>query len=328
MSAPAGRLAASSGVAGAVELKVEVRPPWPFRLPRHGGLDGVARFREGRLWRLLHAGSEPVVVTVGQPARDRVVFCARAPSRAAAEHGIERMRFALGVDDDLRPFYERFRWDPVIGPAVRRDPRRRVRRRPDPWEALAWAITEQLIEIDRAGAIQRRIVARLGPRCPRTGLRDVPFPGALVAQGSAWLQSLDLGAARARALVRAAREVAAGRIDLASPRHEQVWRRLRAIPGIGPWTVEMTAVGGQGRYDQVPAGDLGFLKLLARLRTGNPHVRASEEDVRAFFARYDPWAGLAAAHLHSRASLSRFTGRVHPAARGALRPPVPAGTRS
>ena len=32
------------------------------------------------------------------------------------------MRFATGVDDDLRPFHERFRDDPVIGRAVRANP--------------------------------------------------------------------------------------------------------------------------------------------------------------------------------------------------------------
>ena len=284
---------------------MEVRPRWPFRLPRGGALDGTARWRQGALWRLLHAGEEPVVVCVRQPARERVVFRAQAAAREAAAHGIERMRFALGVDDDLRPFYDRFRWDPLIGPAVRRDPLRRVRRRPHAYEAFAWAVTEQLIEFERAVDIQRRIVARLGPRCPRTGLRDVPGPSRVAATAPALLQSLDLAGGRAAALVRASREVAAGRIDLEGPHHERAWARLRAIPGIGAWTVEMTALLGQGRYDQAPAGDLGFLKLVGRLRSGNPHVRADEGEVREFFSRYDPWAGLAATYLHARAGQAR-----------------------
>ena len=32
------------------------------------------------------------------------------------------MRAALGIDQDLRPFYERFRFDPLIGAAVRANP--------------------------------------------------------------------------------------------------------------------------------------------------------------------------------------------------------------
>jgi 3-methyladenine DNA glycosylase/8-oxoguanine DNA glycosylase len=277
-------------------LRVEVRPPWPFRLPPFGGRDGVMRLRGVRLERLLHVDGAPVVVHVAQPSGDRVVLTARTPSAVAAAEGIARMRFALGVDDDLRPFYERFRFDPLIGRAVRRAPWLRVLRRPAPFEALAWAICEQLIDGRRAAAIQRRIVAGLGRRCPRSGLRDVPDAATVAGASPARLQSYDLSAGRSLALIRAAREVARGRVDLDAPDHERGWRRLRAIPGIGEWTVEMLALRGQGRHDQVPAADLNLLKLVGRARTGNPRVRAQEAEVREFFAPYEEWAGLAATY--------------------------------
>jgi 3-methyladenine DNA glycosylase/8-oxoguanine DNA glycosylase len=117
---------------------------------------------------------------------------------------------------------------------------------------------------------------------------------------------MDLAAGRALALIRAAREVAAGRIDLHSHDQERAWRRLLAVRGIGRWTVETLALHGQGRFDQVPAGDLGYLKLVGRLTTGIPFARASEAEVRDFFSRYDPWAGMAATYL--RASARRMRG--------------------
>jgi 3-methyladenine DNA glycosylase/8-oxoguanine DNA glycosylase len=279
------------------EIRREVRPVWPCRLPR-AGFDGVMRRRrDGGLERLLHVEGAPAVVRVGQPARDRVILVAGADSPDVAEEALARMRFALGVDDDLRPFYERFRSDPIIGRSVRARPHLRVIRRPEPFEALAWAICEQLIEFERAAAIQRRIVFRLGRRCARTGLRDLPAAATLAGTAPALLQSLDLSAGRAIALRRAAREVAAGRADLSGPDHERGWRRLRSIPGIGSWTIEMLALYGQGRYDQLPAGDLGYLRAVGRIATGNPRARVTEEEVRAFFARYEGWAGLAGAHL-------------------------------
>jgi 3-methyladenine DNA glycosylase/8-oxoguanine DNA glycosylase len=264
------------------------------------------RYRDGALVRLLHLDAEPAVVCVRQPARELVVLAARAASRPAAGYAIERMRFALGLDDDLRPFHERFRWDPLIGRVLRSDPYLRVRRRPEPFEALAWAVCAQLIEAERAFEIQRRIVAQLGRRCPHTGLRDVPDASRLAGAAPALLESMDLAAGRALALIRAAREVATGRIDLHSGDQERAWRRLLAIRGIGRWTVEMLALHGQGRFDQVPAGDLGYLKLVGRLRTGNPFARASEDEVRDFFSRYNPWAGMAATYL--RASARRLRG--------------------
>jgi 3-methyladenine DNA glycosylase/8-oxoguanine DNA glycosylase len=285
-----------------LELRVEVTPRGPFRLPRGNGMDRMTRRRRGVLERLLHDGEQPVLVRVAQTAPDRLLLGARAESRQAASHGIERMRFALGVDEDPRPFLRRFARDPLIGRSLLRRPWLRVRRRPDPFEALVLAICEQLIEYERAAAIERRVVAALGRRWVgwdggHSTLADMPSPERLAATPPALFESFDLAGCRAITLVKAAREVARGRIDLQDECHEHGWRRLRAIPGIGPWTVEMTALHGQGRHDQLPAGDLGLLRFAGRvLSGGDPQAFAEEEQVRELFAPYGEWAGLAAAH--------------------------------
>lgn len=302
-----------------VEVRVEVTPRWPFRVSPGGGMDGVLRTRGNVRERLLHVEDEPAVVRVAQAGSDRVIFAARAERPDLAQEAIARMRFALGVDDDLAPFHARFRDDPGLGRAIRADPTVRVRRRPEPFEALAWAVTEQLIEFERAAAIQRRIVLRLGRRCPRTGLRDLPSAASFAGLAPAQLAALDLAPSRALALIRVGREVARGRVDLRDPEHERGWRRLRAIPGIGAWTVEMLALNGQGRHDQVPAGDLGLRKLVARRLTPDPRAVAEEEEVRRFFAPYGEWAGLASAYLFRAGPPRPFLG---------LTPPARPGTRS
>jgi len=285
-----------------VELRVEVTPGGPFRLPRRNGMDRMTRRRRGVLERLLHHGEQPVLVRVAQPSADRVLLGARAASREAAEHGIARMRFALGVDEDTRPFARLFATDPLIGRSVRTRPWLRVGRRPDPFEALVLAICEQLIEYERAAAIERRVLGALGRRWvgwdgSHSTLADMPRPERLAGTPPALLESFDLAGCRAITLVKAAREVARGRIDLDAEHHEHGWKRLRAIPGIGPWTVEMMALQGQGRHDQLPAGDLGLLRFAGRvLSGGDPEAFAEESEVRELFAPYGEWAGLAAAH--------------------------------
>src|SRR4051812_29581258 len=283
-----------------VEVRREVRPVWPLRLPP-SGMDGVQRRVGSVLHRLLHVDEEPVVVRVAQPSAQRVVLGAEAARADVAEEAVARMRFALGVDVDLRPFYERFRDDPLIGRSVRDRPHLRVSRRPEPFEALAWAVCEQLIEYERAAAIERRIVYRLGRSAPGwdgvTVLRALPTAETLAGVAPALLQSFDLSAGRSLALIRAAREVASGRVDLRADDHERGWARLRRIPGIGSWTLEVLALHGQGRHDQLPAGDLAYIKLVGRLTSdGNPYARATEDEVRTFFAPYEGWGGLAGAH--------------------------------
>jgi 3-methyladenine DNA glycosylase/8-oxoguanine DNA glycosylase len=293
-----------------VSAEVEVRPRSPYRLPVYGGEDGVMRAERGVLERLLHVDGCPVLVKAWEPGRDRVAVRAealdpgevRVPGPAAAgpermagaaelELALERMRFALGVDDDLTEFYRRFRRDPMLGPLLRRRPHLRPRRRPWPWEALAWAVVKQLIETGRAARIQRRMVGRWGLRlgAERGGLRDVPTPDLIGGRAPVELESMGLALKRAIALRAVAGEIAAGRCDLATPVAD---RRLRAVREIGPWTVQCLGLFGRGDPDSLPAGDLTYLKLVGRLaRLGR---RATVEEVEEFYAPYVPFRGLAA----------------------------------
>ena len=161
-----------------------------------------------------------------------------------------------------------------------------------------WAICEQLITYEEAVTIERRIAWRWGRTCAATGLRDVPSAGQIAGVAPAELQACGLAASRAVTLRRAAIEVARGRVDLHDPeRHEHGWTRLRTISGIGTWTLDVLATAGQGRFDRIPAGDLGYVKLVGRLMSGGDRrVRASEEQVRELFDPYAPYQALAGLH--------------------------------
>ena len=272
------------------------------------------RVAGGVATRLLEVDGSPVLVRAWQPEARRVVFRAEpvdpgavsAPPcllsqhsrRAAGEEdlglAIARMRFALGVDDDLTDFYRRFRRDPLLGPLLRRRPHRRPHRRPWAWEALAWAIVKQLIESGRAASIQRRIVGRWGGRLGRGkgSLRDVPGPAAIAGRAPAELESMGLSAGRSIALRAVARDISAGRCD---PAERVADARFLRVPEIGPWTVQCLGLFGRGEPDSLPAGDLMFLKLVGRLaRLGR---RATVEEVEEFFAPYAPFRGLAGSWL-------------------------------
>jgi 3-methyladenine DNA glycosylase/8-oxoguanine DNA glycosylase len=288
--------------AGTDEKRVEVTPPWPFQMPRWLGMDRLNRRRDGVLHRLLHIDGQLVHLRVAVLASGNVLFGARG---AYPEAAITAMRRALGVDQDLRDFHRTYRDDPLIGAAVRKKPTLRVIGRPDPFEALAFAIIAQLIEYEQAAAIQRRIIRVLGRHDDASGLDDFPDAATLAASTTARFESFELSAARARALRRVAIEVARGSVTLDpaadAAAMEEGWRRLRMIPGIGSWTVESLALTGQGRLDQLPAGDLGYLKLVGRqLSGGDPFARAEETEVRALFERFGEWKGLAGHYaLHS-----------------------------
>ncbi|CAN5238931.1 hypothetical protein BH24ACT23_BH24ACT23_05010 [soil metagenome] len=289
-------------------------------MPTRGRGDGVTRHGGGVLTRLLHVGGAPIVVHAWQRRDGAVALRALGadpdiePSRGALEEAITRMRFAIGVDDDLRPFYREFKRDPFIGPAIRRRPWLRTMRRPFAWEALAWAITEQLIESSRAAEIQRRIVYRFGRASDWSGkgaerapLRDLPCHTTFAGIAPAQLTACDLAPARALALVKCAREVAAGRADPADSGSD---KRFMRIPEIGPWTLRCLGLFGRGDPDSLPAGDLAYVKLVG-VAAGLGR-RAMVSEVEDFYAPYEPYRALAGSFSLSHYSSVRRLARGLP----------------
>ena len=265
-----------------------------YRLPS-AGRDGVLQERDGALVRVVYTAGGAAVVRAWI-AGQRVRFRSEAPDRSVAQAGVERMRFALGTDHDLRDFHRRFRRDPLLGPVIRRRPWLRPRRRPEPFEALAWAVCEQLIESRRASSIERAIVRRLGSHTDCGTLLTPPSAQRLAGCAPAELDACGLAPKRSIALIRAAREVASGRADLTE--HEPAWRRLLKIPNIGSWTIEMLAFGGQGRDDMLPALDVAYIKLVGQL--AGLGRRATEQEVREYFAPYGEHAALAGLYALGR----------------------------
>ena len=177
--------AAAASTSGSCRLPAGRSSPGPGRSRARAGRDRGAA-RPGRL-----AAAPPRT----RPRPD-----------ADLEVAIGRTRHALAVDDDLRPLPRTLPRRPADRPAHPAGPWYRVRRRPDPWEAFAWAVTEQLIESQRGGADPAPHRAPLGQRrlsCRRAGARplaDVPGPEVIAGLAPAELAALDLAPKRAVAL--------------------------------------------------------------------------------------------------------------------------------
>lgn len=254
-------------LAGLAHVREVVQPVAPYRLP-WAAPDGVMRRRGGVLERIVCEGGEIALLRAARPKADGpVVMGSWAPTEEQALRTLARWRWALGVDFDHRPFLDATWHDPVLGPLVRRRPWLRPSVSFRPHEALLNAITEQLIEYVEALRIQRGLVRLAGVQCERTGLRDSPSPQAILDLAPAQIEALGLSPRRTVLMRDVCRMLVRG-LDLEADdpvAREATWRRLRAMPGLGAWTLSVMALRGQGYPDASPSGDLGLLKSVGAL---------------------------------------------------------------
>jgi 3-methyladenine DNA glycosylase/8-oxoguanine DNA glycosylase len=105
------------------------------------------------------------------------------------------------------------------------------------------------------------------------------------------LRALGLGGPRASALVRLCRSLDLERLHGVST--DAAAARLVRESRIGPWSVGVVCLQGLGRYERGLVGDLGLIKLLARLRGR----RVEGWETAELLEPYGEWAGLASVYM-------------------------------
>jgi 3-methyladenine DNA glycosylase/8-oxoguanine DNA glycosylase len=260
-----------------VPVEADVRPCGPFslRLSARRGVDG--RSYRGGLFAALLAVEGRVERGIAAQRRDGSLRL-----RAESPAGLERLRFVLALDDDHSEFLRLFANDELVGQATRYLRGLRPLRTATVAHALLRAIVGQLITMQEARSIERRVIRVAG---------TPPTATALARFSPAELQRLGLSARKATALVRLCRSV-----DLEQLREldgDAVAARLLRERGIGPYSVGVVFLEGLGRYDRGINRDLGLVKLLSAIR--GRWVEAEETD--ELLARYGEWQGLASVYL-------------------------------
>jgi len=271
-----------------VLLETTIVPCGPYSLALSARLrsDATRRFRDGVLTMALEAAGRPALARVRQRPDGSLVV---AIEGAEPEDVLDRLRFVLAADADHTPFIRRFADDPLIGRPVRSLRGLRPLRTATVTHSLLKAVCGQLIQARAARLLEARLLRALG-----TPLGDLVLPPTRATFGGlapAQLARDGLVARKANALVRLSREWDVERLRGVETRAAVA--RIERERGLGPWSAGMVCLHGLGRYEQGLVGDLGLVKLCARL-LGR---RAEPEDTRRLLEPYDEWAGLASVYL-------------------------------
>ncbi|MBI5668121.1 MAG: DNA-3-methyladenine glycosylase 2 family protein [Chloroflexi bacterium] len=303
-------------------LLTTLTPPPPYRFDlllrlleryAHPTLDIVHR---GAYWRALNVNGAVALLrvtargAVTAPALDVYVMAHDGEPQLPALR--DRLAALLPLDSAVA-FYEFARQDarlwqviePVVGlPEVRSA---------TVFEALAQTIIEQQISWTTAQRAQRWLVEWAGNRIVHNGLTFYTFPTApqLAAASVDDLTPLKITFKRINLLIEIARQQAAGELDLERLKHlspEAAYADLLRIKGIGHWTAVVTLARASG-YRGVAHNDVALQAAVNRYFYGGKG-RIPAALVAETFARYGPFAGLAADHTLARWVLEQYPPRL------------------
>jgi AraC family transcriptional regulator, regulatory protein of adaptative response / DNA-3-methyladenine glycosylase II len=277
-------------------LRLGFRPPlWPDNLFGHlaaTAVPGVEEWRDGAYRRTLRLPRAAGIVALA-PRPDHVECRLILDDERDLGVAVARCRWLLDLDADPVAIDERLGSDPHLAPLVAAAPGRRVPRTVDPAELAVRAVLGQQVSTAAARTHAGRLVAAYGQPIddPEGGLTHL-FPGP-AALSSLDPSTLALPRSRRTTLTTLVAALASGAIDPGPGTDAgRAREQLAALPGFGPWTVEVVAMRGLGDRDAFPASDLGVIKAARGL--GLPSTPAA---LTAASQAWRPYRAYAVQHL-------------------------------
>ncbi|MEU2336096.1 AlkA N-terminal domain-containing protein [Streptomyces sp. NPDC013172] len=281
---------------GALSLRLPFRAPLnPDNLFGHlaaTAVPGVEEWRDGAYRRTLRLPYGHGIAALA-PKPDHIACRLALSDLRDLPVAISRCRRLLDLDADPVAVDDQLRSDPVLAPLVDKAPGRRVPRTVDEAEFAVRAVLGQQVSTAAARTHAARLVTAHGTPVddPEGGLTHLfPSPEALADVPP---ESLAMPRSRRTTFTTLVSRLADGTLHLGV---ECDWAearaRLLALPGFGPWTVDVIAMRALGDPDAFLPTDLGIRRAAQEL--GLPGTPAA---LTARAAAWRPWRAYAVQYL-------------------------------
>jgi len=291
-------------------VRLAAIPPFDFELSAHIFSEGdrqIRAFDSGRFWQVLRAGDSLVHVSIiSEGTTDRPVVAAELSSiedlwKEERASTVDQVRSMFNLGLDLRPFYEEASHDPVLSELTVRLRGLKPPRTPSVYEALVDSVIEQQISLAVARTLQNRMVRKFGDRLDIDGASYFTFPSPqeLAHLPVEELRAIGVSGKKAEYIRDVSRMVTEGSLDLEGLKGreetESIVDELTSIRGIGRWTAELVIMRGMGRFEVIPADDLGVRRIVSHFYFGGKNT--SGKDVRSLAEGWGPRRGMASYYL-------------------------------
>jgi len=288
-----------------------VRPVPPFDLALScavfsGGDPGIRRYDGRRFTMVLRLGKGLALATVtagGTARRPLLSVGLRSrspPGRARRSEAGDAIGSFFNARMDPGPFLRQVRHDRPMAALAERLSGLRAPTTPTVFESLVDSIIEQQISLKVAWVLEERLVKGFGDRLDIPGgpYFIYPEPGQIASAPPERLRALGLSNRKAECIIGLGRDCARGELDLERLRRlpcEEIISVLCGRRGIGRWTAELAMLRGMGRFDALPADDLGVRRAMGLYYRKRRPPTAGE--ARKIAERWGDWKGLAAFYL-------------------------------
>ena len=281
---------------GVIALRLPYRAPLNpsnlFGHPAATGVPGVEEWRDGAYRRTLSLPYGHGIVAL-TPRPDHIACRLALTDPRDLTIAISRCRWMLDLDADPVAVDDQLRRDELLAPLVDKAPGRRVPRTVDAAEFAVRAVLGQQVSTAAARTHAGRLVTAHGRPVedPEGGLTHLfPAPAELAALDP---ETLALPRSRRTTLTTLVGALADGSLQLGLDSDwDKARAQLTALPGFGPWTVEVIAMRALGDPDAFLPSDLGMRRAAAEL--GLPSTPAALTE-RA--AAWRPWRAYAVQYL-------------------------------
>jgi AraC family transcriptional regulator, regulatory protein of adaptative response / DNA-3-methyladenine glycosylase II len=280
----------------ALSLRLPFRAPMcPDNLFGHliaTAIPGVEEWRDGAYRRTLRLPHGPGIVGL-RPGPEYVACQLALTDLRDLAMAISRCRRLLDLDADPVAVCDQLGQDPELAPLIAKAPGRRVPRTVDAAELAVRAVIGQQVSTAAARTHGARLAQRYGePVEDSAGGLTRLFP-AMEVLANADEEALAMPAARKRTVLALAEAIASGQVELdPGADWDHARASLAAVPGIGPWTVEIVAMRGLGDPDAFTPADLGVRQAAVALGLpGSPAALVRRAEL------WRPWRGYAVQYL-------------------------------